>query len=85
MCGQHNVRASDEDNTGVNIDKGHTHGPRWEIKIPDSAGNRTRAAGLLSRVSTDHTTATDHIGERELNLQGIFAESTVFLFMSINA
>ena len=73
------VRATVRDN------KEHTPRPRIDIKIPDSAGNRTRAAGLLSRVSTDHTTATDHIGERELNLQGIFAESTVFLFMSINA
>ena len=42
MCDQHNVRASAEDNT----DKGHTPNPRTEIKIPDPAGNRTRAAGL---------------------------------------
>ena len=36
--------------------KGHTPNPRTEIKIPDSAGNRTRAAG---RDSTNHATATD--------------------------
>ena len=45
MCGQHNVRASAEDNT--------------EIKISDPAGNRTRAAGLEGMDSTDHATATD--------------------------
>ena len=45
MCGQNNVRASAENNTGQNIDKGHTPNPRTEIKIPDTAGNRTRAAG----------------------------------------
>ena len=54
MCGQHNVRASAEDNTGQNTDKGHRPNPRTEIKIPDLAGNRTRAAGLESRDSTDH-------------------------------
>ena len=59
MCGQHNVRASAEDNTGQNIDKGHTPNPRTEIKIPDPAGNRTRAAGLEGRDSTNHATATD--------------------------
>ena len=37
----------------------HTLKPRTEIKIPDLAGNRTRAAGLEGRDSTDHTTATD--------------------------
>ena len=41
MCGQHNVRASAEDNTGQNTDKGHTPNPRTGIKIPDPAGNRT--------------------------------------------
>ena len=40
--------------------KGHTPNPRIGIKIPDPAGNRTRAAGLEGRDSTDHTTATDH-------------------------
>ena len=52
MCGQHNVRASSEDNTGQNTDKGHTPNPRTEIKIPDPAG-------LEDRNSTDHATATD--------------------------
>ena len=55
MCGQHNVRASAEDNT----DKGHTPNPRTEIKIPDPAANRTGAGGLEGRDSTDHATATD--------------------------
>ena len=59
MCGQHNARASVEDNTGQNRDKGHTPYPRTEIKIPDSAGNRTRVAGVEFRDSTDHATATD--------------------------
>ena len=59
MCGQHNVGASAEDNTGQNTDKGHTPNPRTDIKIPDPAGNRTRAAGLEGRDSTEHSTATD--------------------------
>ena len=59
MCGQHNVRASAVDNTGQNTFKGHTPNPRREIKIPDPAVNRTRAAGLEGRDSTDHATATD--------------------------
>ena len=46
MCGLHNVRASAEDNTGPNTDKGDAPNPRTEIKIPDTAGNRTLAAGL---------------------------------------
>ena len=46
MCGQHNVRASDEDSTGQNADKRHTPSPRIGNKIPDPAGIRTRAAGL---------------------------------------
>ena len=57
MCGQHNVRASAEDNTGQNTDKEHTPNPTTEIKIPDPAGNRTLAAGLEGRDSTDHATA----------------------------
>ena len=61
MCGQHNVRASAEDNTGQNTDKGHTPNPRTEIKIPDPAGNQTRAAGMEGRDSTEHATATDII------------------------
>ena len=61
MCGQHNFRASAEGSTGQNTDKGHTPNPRTEIKIPDPAGNRTRAAaGLEGRDSTDHATATDY-------------------------
>ena len=48
MCGQHNVRASAEDNTGQNTDKGHTPNPRTEIKIADPARNRTRAAKMSS-------------------------------------
>ena len=39
--------------------QGHTPSPRIEIRIPDSAGNRTRAAGLESRDSTDHATPKD--------------------------
>ena len=59
MCVQHKVRASAEDNTGQNTDKGHTPNPKTEIKIPDPAGNRTRAAELEGRDPTDHATATD--------------------------
>ena len=54
MCGQHNIKASAVDNTGHNTDKGHTRNPRTENKIPDPAGNRTRAAGLKGRHSADH-------------------------------
>ena len=57
MCGQHNVRASARDSTGQNTDKGYTPNPRIGIKIPEPAGNRTRAAGLEGRDSTDHATA----------------------------
>ena len=46
MCGQHNVRVSAEDKTEQNINKGHAPNPRTDIKIPDPAGNRTRAVGL---------------------------------------
>ena len=56
------VRASAEDNTGPNTDKGHTPNPRIEIKIPDPAGNRTWASGLEGRDSADHATATDIFG-----------------------
>ena len=59
MCGQHNVRATAGDNTGQNPEKGHTPNPRTEIKIPDPAGNQTRAAGLEGTDSAAHTTATD--------------------------
>ena len=60
MCGQHNVRVTAGDNTGQNTDKGQTHSPRIGIKIPDPAGNRTRAIGLEVKDSTDHATATDN-------------------------
>ena len=56
MCGQQNVRASAGDRTEH---KGHTPNPRIGIKIPHPAGNRTQAAGLEGRDSTDHATATD--------------------------
>ena len=50
MCGQHNVRASAEDNTGQNADKGHTPNPKTEIKIPDpresNPDRRVRRQGL---------------------------------------
>ena len=51
-----------KDNTGQNTDKEHTPNPRIEIKIPDPAGNRTRAATLEGRDSTDHATVTDWCG-----------------------
>ena len=57
MCGQHNVRTTIGDNTGQY--KGHTPNPRIEMKIPDPAENRTLAAGLEFRDSTDHAMATD--------------------------
>ena len=66
MC-HHNVRASAEDNTGQNTDKGHTPNPRTKIKIPDPAGNRTRAAVLEGRDSTDHATATDKLVDNKIN------------------
>ena len=59
MSGQHNVRASAEDSTGQNTDKGHTTNPRTEMKIHDPAANRNRVAGLEGRDSTDHATETD--------------------------
>ena len=49
--------------------KGHTPNSRTEIKIPDPAGNRTWAAGLEGRDSTDHATATDKLLLTLLNLQ----------------
>ena len=49
---QHNVRATAVDNTIEH--KAHTPSPRTEIKIPDLAGNRTQAAGLEDRDTTDH-------------------------------
>ena len=59
MFGQHNVRASAGDSTRQNTDKGNIPNSSIGIKIPDPAGNRTRAAGLEDRDSTDHATATD--------------------------
>ena len=59
MCGQHNVRASAEDNTDRTQIKDTHPNPRTEINIPDPAGNRTWVAGLEGRDSTDHATATD--------------------------
>ena len=61
ICGQHNVRASAEDNTEQNTQKGHTPNPRREIKIHDLAWNRTRVIGLEGRDSTDQATATDQL------------------------
>ena len=55
MCGEHNVRYSTGDNTGQKAKD--IPNPRTEIKIPDPAGNRTRAAVLKGRDSTDHATA----------------------------
>ena len=60
MCGQHNVRTSAGDSTGENTDKGHTPNPKIGIKIPDPAGNRTRAAGLEGRDSADLATETNY-------------------------
>ena len=71
MRGQHNVKASAGDNTGQNTSRGHTPNPRTEIKIPGSAGNRTRAAGLEGRDSTDHATATDTKSPISENYQSI--------------
>ena len=58
MCGQHNVRVFAGDNTGQNT-KDTRPSPRIEIKIPDPTGNRTRAAWLEGRDSTNHATATE--------------------------
>ena len=68
MCGQHNVRASAEDNTGQNTDKGHTPSPNTEIKIPEPAG-------LEGRDSTDHATVTDII----VDYKFIFTRSVNFM------
>ena len=58
MCGQYNDRATSGDNTEQNTKD--TPSPRIEIKISEPAGNRTRAAELEGRDSTDHATATDN-------------------------
>ena len=57
MCGQHIVRATAEDNQDRTKTK-DTH-PVSESKIHDPSVNRTRAAGLEGKDSTDHATATD--------------------------
>ena len=46
--------------------KGLTPNPRTEIKIPHPAGNRTRAAGLEGRNSTDHATVTDSTNVKKI-------------------
>ena len=61
MCGHQIVRASAEDSTEQNTDKGHTPNPRIGIKIPDPAGIWTRATGLEGRDFTDQDTATDEL------------------------
>ena len=55
-----NVRVIARDNTGQNTKD--TPSPRTEIKNSDPVGNRTRAAGLEGRASTDHAT------DREISL-----------------
>ena len=56
MCGQHNARASAEDNTGQNTDKGHTPNPRTEIKItwPRRESNPGRRVGRQGRYRPCH-------------------------------
>ena len=80
MCGQNNVRASTGDSTGQNIDKGHTYNPRIVIKIPDPPGNRTRAAGLEGRDSTDHATATK---KKIISLNLIEQLNSIFFILPI--
>ena len=72
MCGQHNVRASAEDNTGQNIDKGHAPNSRKEIKIPDPAGNRTRAAAPGWKGGTLPTTPRQRIPETSTEIFWMF-------------
>ena len=61
MCGQHNVRASAEDNTGQKTDKGHTHPiPGQKLKFLTPPGIDPRAARLEGRDFTEHATATDY-------------------------
>ena len=45
----------------------HSPNPGTEIKIPDHAGNRTRAAGLKYRDSSDHIAETDSIHKKTIN------------------
>ena len=58
MCGQHNVRVLRRRQHRTEH-KGDTPNPRTEIKIPDTAGNRTRPSELEGREYTDHATETD--------------------------
>ena len=51
---EQNLRATARDSTGQN-----TLNPRIAIKISDSAGNLTRAAGLDGKEFTVHVTAMD--------------------------
>ena len=74
MYGQHNVRATAGDNTGHNIDKGHTPSPKIEIIISDPAGNRTRAAGLEGMDCTDHAKTTDYFTSLSSKISNLFEE-----------
>ena len=53
MCSQQNVRQ--------NTDKGRTPSPRIDIKIPESAGSRTRAAELCSSSNLYVTSPTSQL------------------------
>ena len=46
MYDQHNVNATAKDNSGQNAGKGHTRSPTTEIKISNSAENRTQTDGF---------------------------------------
>ena len=61
MREQHNGRPTVRDNTEQNTAKGLTPDRRIEIKIPNPAGNRTRAIRLEGIDSTDHATATNSL------------------------
>ena len=71
MCGQHIARASAEDNTGQNTDKGHTLNPRTEIKIPNRAGNRTRVAGTLPTTPRRRVIQNQNIIFQNLSLENV--------------
>ena len=60
LLDQHNVEESARDNRGENT-KDITPSARIGIEILSPTGNRTRAADLEGRDSTDHATAPDHI------------------------
>ena len=59
ICDQQNVRATVRDSTGQNTKD--TTGRKIAIKIPDLAGNQTRAAVSEHRDYTDHSMATGQI------------------------